>query len=113
LVEVFYLATRTNGKEYRMRLTSALVERTLNQFEAEVIPDSHPVIPQLKGVFGDHTFFLNRSGLNIVEPTETSGAGVQAGNVVELASWTSMDPPKLAPHDPVSTDVVVVLEIKH
>jgi hypothetical protein len=96
-----------------MRLNSALVERTLNQFEAEVIPDSHPVIPQLKGVFGDHTFFLNRSGLNIVEPTETSGEGVQAGNVVELASWTSMDPPKLAPHDPVSTDVVVVLDIKH
>jgi len=59
-----------------MRLTSALVERTLNQFDAQVIPDSHPVIPQLKGVFGDHTFFLNSSGLNIVEPTEGPGAGV-------------------------------------
>jgi hypothetical protein len=102
-----------NGKEYRMRLNSALVERTLNQFEAQVIPDSHPVIPQLKGVFGDHTFFLNRSGLNIVEPTEAPEAGIQAGNVVELASWTSTDPPKLAPHEPISIDVVVVLETEH
>ena len=96
-----------------MRLTSALVERTLNQFEAQVIADSHPVIPLLKGVFGDHTFFLNRSGLNIVEPTETPGAGVQAGKVVELASWTNADPPSLERHDPESTDVVVVLETEH
>ena len=50
-----------------MRLTSALVERTLSQFEAEAIPDNHPVIPQLRGLFGDHTFFLDGNGLNIVE----------------------------------------------
>jgi hypothetical protein len=45
-----------------MRLTSALVERTLSQFEAEAIPDNHPVIPQLRGLFGDHTFFLDGNG---------------------------------------------------
>ena len=54
-----------------MRLTSAQVERTLRQFEfeARAIPDSHPVVPKLTEIFGDHTFFLDSNGLNIVEPT--------------------------------------------
>jgi hypothetical protein len=96
-----------------MRLTSALVERTLSQFEAEAIPDNHPVIPQLRGLFGDHTFFLDGNGLNIVEPADTSQQRVQAGKVVNLASWNDEDPPKLAPHEPEATQVVIVLESKH
>ena len=96
-----------------MRLTSALVERTLSQFEAEAIPDNHPVIPQLRGLFGDHTFFLDGNGLNIVEPADTSQLGVHAGKVVNLASWNDEDPPKLAPHEPEATEVVIVLESKH
>ncbi len=95
-----------------MRLTSALVERTLSQFEAEAIPDNHPVIPQLRGLFGDHTFFLDGNGLNIV-PADTSQQRVQAGKVVNLASWNDEDPPKLAPHEPEATQVVIVLESKH
>ena len=47
-----------------MKLTSAQVERTLGQFEARAIPDDHPVIPQLNDLFGEHTFFLDRKGLN-------------------------------------------------
>ena len=43
-----------------MKLTSAQVERTLTQFEGEVIPDNHPVLPQLNSLFGEHTFFLPR-----------------------------------------------------
>ncbi len=52
-----------------MKLTSAQVERTLSQFEAQAIPDSHPMVPRLSELFGEHTFFLNSDGLNIVEPT--------------------------------------------
>ena len=96
-----------------MRLTSAMVERTLSQFEAEPIPDNHPVVPQLRGLFGDHTFFLDGNGLNIVEPAEASQEGVQAGKVVNLASWNDADPPKLAPHEPEPTEVVIVLGSKH
>jgi hypothetical protein len=96
-----------------MRLTSALVERTLSQFEAEAIPDNHPVIPPLRELFGDHTFFLDGNGLNIVEPADTSQLEVQAGKVVNLASWNDEDPPKLAPHEPEATEVVFLLESKH
>jgi hypothetical protein len=100
-----------------MKMTSALVEQTLNQFEAHVIPDSHPAVPQLKGVFGDHTFFLSSGGLDIVEPVDAPGAdpsgdGVQTGTVIELASWTDSNSTALAPHDPEPVGTVV-LQFEH
>ena len=52
-----------------MKLTSAQVERALTQFQAQAIPENHPVLPQLNKLFGDHTFFLDNNGLNIVELT--------------------------------------------
>jgi hypothetical protein len=68
-----------------MKLTSAQVERTLGQFEARAIPDDHPVIPQLNDLFGEHTFFLDRNGLNIVEPAEAAaGAAAQSRRILHL-----------------------------
>ena len=61
-------------------------------------------------IFGDHTFFLDSNGLNIVEPAEPSRDGVQAGRVVEHAHWTDAKPPRLVQHDPQPTDLVVELE---
>ena len=48
-----------------MKLNSAQVQRTLDQFEASVIPDEAPVIAKLNELFGEHTFFLDQHGLNI------------------------------------------------
>ena len=59
-------------------------------------------------IFG--TFFLDSNGLNIVEPAEPPRDGVQAGRVIELAHWTDARPPKLVPHDPEPTDLVIELE---
>ena len=56
-----------------MKLNSAQVERTLGQFEARTIPDDHPLIPQLNDLFGEHTFFLDRHGLNIVNRSRPPG----------------------------------------
>jgi hypothetical protein len=94
-----------------MKLTSAQVERALNQIEAQPIPDDHPVVPQLNDLFGDHTFFLDSNGLNIVEPTESAGTGVQSVKVVNLASWNDDD--GLEPHEPQATDIVIVLASRH
>src|SRR5919201_127177 len=74
-------------KECAMKLTSAQVERTLTRFQGEAIPDNHPVIPQLNSLFGEHTFFLDSHGLNIVEPAEAAGSGSQLAKVVNLANW--------------------------
>jgi hypothetical protein len=57
-------------KESPMRLTPALVERTLRQYQAQALPDNHPAVPELNRLFGNHTFFLDDNGLNIVEPAE-------------------------------------------
>jgi hypothetical protein len=56
-----------------MKLNSAQVQRTLTQFEAQALPDNHPAVPQLNSLFGDHTFFLDSSGLNVLEPAEIPG----------------------------------------
>jgi hypothetical protein len=96
-----------------MKLTSELVKRTLSQFEAQAIPDNHPALRQLKERFGDHTFFVDSNGLNIVEPAEPTQEGAQEGKIVNLANWTDADPPTLAPHEPELTDVVIMLGSKH
>jgi hypothetical protein len=94
-----------------MKLTSAQVERTLDQFDAQPIPDDHPVVAQLSDLFGDHTFFLDSNGLNVIELTDTTDA--ETGKVVNLADWSDESLTRLAPHPPQATDVVVVLGPVH
>src|SRR6266542_3415992 len=103
-----------------MKLNSAQLERTLGQFKARAIPDDHPVIPQLNNLFGEHTFFLDSHGLNIVEPAGAAPAGSEAAraapqraNVVNVANWSEGNPTKLEPHEPEPTDIVVTLGSKH
>ena len=92
-----------------MKLSAARVERTLSQIDAQAIPDDHPVMPQLNRLFGEHTFFLDSNGLNIVEPAEPASAADLAGQVINLASWTDVNLTSLEPHEPEPTDVVVQL----
>jgi len=96
-----------------MKLNSAQVEQTLSQFEAEAIPADHPLVPKLNELFGDHTFFLDSNGLNVVEPNEGARAGAQEGTVVNLADWTDARLTSLAPHEPEPTEIIVMLETEH
>jgi hypothetical protein len=97
-----------------MKLTSAQIERTLTQFRGEAIPDDHPVIPQLNDLFGEHTFFLDSHGLNIVEPAEAAaGAAAQSAKVVNLANWSDDDSTGLELHEPETTDIVITFESRH
>jgi hypothetical protein len=92
-----------------MKLAAAMVAQTLDQYDAKVIPESHPSVPQLSQRFGDHTFFLDGSGLNIVEPTETDEPNQTTGVVVNIASWADAERSALEPHTPELTDIVVEL----
>ncbi|MDB5611362.1 MAG: hypothetical protein JWP25_8262 [Bradyrhizobium sp.] len=96
-----------------MKLNATQVKRTLSQFDAEVLPDTHPVVPELNTLFGDHTFFLDREGLNVLEPAETPEVEGQAGEVVSLASWSDATLTSLRPHEPEPTGIVIVLESQH
>ena len=93
-----------------MKMNSAQIGQTRNQLNAEAIPEEHPAMPQLKRLFGDHTYFLDGNGLNIVEPVEVEPNDGRRGVVVNLANWTDDKATSLQPHEPESTDLVVDLE---
>src|SRR4051812_48763067 len=93
-----------------MRLSPARVEQTLAQFEAHVLPDDHPAMQRIRGLWGDHTYFLAPNGLNIVEPIDGGDAGIEAAAVINLADWTDNNGTSLAAHEPQSTEVVVEFE---
>ena len=90
-----------------MKLKSAQVEQVLDKLPSEVIPENHPTVPELESVFGQHTFFLGREGLHVVERTaaeeeEASGTAY----VVKVASWTDDNRTSLRPHEAEVTDTV-------
>jgi hypothetical protein len=97
-----------------MRLNDTQVKQTLTQMQAEVLPDNHPATAQLTDLFGDHTFFLDQSGLKVLEPAETPESDVQSSRVVSLADWSDSTLTSLKPHALEPTGTVVVFEqMKH
>jgi len=93
-----------------MRLSPARVEQALSQFEAQVLPEDHPSMAKIKGLWGDHTYFLAPNGLNIVEPIERDDSGAEVAAVVNLATWTDDSATSLSPHAPQTTEVLVELD---
>ncbi len=93
-----------------MKLSSEKLESVLEQIDVEVIPEGHPSLPNLRDVFGDHTFFVDDSGLIIVEPLEKDSV---TGELIKIASWDDADPPHLVAHTPEETDVLIKLESTH
>jgi hypothetical protein len=89
-----------------MKLSLAQVERVEEQYDGQLVPEGHDVAPQLENLFGEHTFFLDAQGLNIVEPSPEDG---HVGNVINLATWTDEKRTMLAPHAPEPTPVVIEL----
>ncbi len=92
-----------------MELSTAMVARTLDRFEAQAIPENHPLLPELNRVFGDHTFFIDGQGLHIAEPRILADTGAEAVQVVKVARWQDAGRTRLEPHGPEPTGVVVPL----
>jgi hypothetical protein len=93
-----------------MKMDPENIERTLQQVEAVALPENHPAIPKLTDLYGEHSFFLDNSGLMIVEPAESDDPGARKGQVVKLAAWSNAERTSLAPHPPQTTEIVVVLD---
>ncbi len=91
-----------------MKLNSTQVQDTLSQMDAFVLPDDHPAVTELTDVFGDHTFFLDGSGLKVLEPMELAEVEAQSGEIVSLADWTDATLTSLRPHAPELTGTVIV-----
>lgn len=92
-----------------MKMNSALVERTLDQYEAQALPENHPEMAQLYNLFGMHTFFIDDEGLSIVERIEPEDGAGETGQVVKLASWVDDKRTRLAPHEPEPRELTVKL----
>jgi hypothetical protein len=99
-----------------MKLNTAQVARTVSQLQVEALPEDHPLVPQLNRIFGDHTYFLDGSGLNIhiLEPAaaalEVPASSIgEVGVLVNVANWTESNPPKLEVHEPELTNTTVAL----
>ena len=94
-----------------MKMNSAQIEQTLQQFQAEALPVGHPVMSQLERLFGDHTYFLDDKGLNIVEPVDDERDGGRQAVVVNLADWNDRAVRNsLEPHPPEVTELVIDLK---
>ena len=87
-----------------MKLNAAQRQKVEEQFGVEAISDENPAIPRLKEVFGDHTFFLDAAGLNVIEADESLGS--KSGNVVKLACWND-DQTSLRVQEPEVLDLTV------
>jgi hypothetical protein len=95
-----------------MKLTSAQVRDTLTQYQGQPIPEDHQLVPPLNERYGDHTFFLDDNGLNIVEPDSGPvSAPSQAARVINLASWSDANRTKLVAHEPEPTEMLVELAV--
>ena len=56
-----------------MKLNEVQICRTLSQYRALVLAEDHPAVAQFRELFGHHTFFLDASGLNVLELLEVPG----------------------------------------
>jgi hypothetical protein len=92
-----------------MKLNATQVEQALNQISAKVLPDDHPAVGKLSELFGDHTFFVDESGLKVLESSESRKADAQTGAVISLADWNDETFSSLRAHEPSPTGEVVVL----
>ena len=93
-----------------MKLSAKQTARTADEIGANPVPENHPVVTQLARIYGDHTFFVDGEGLEIVEARGAEDGADNAACVVKLASWMDDERTRLAPHEPEATDVVVMLD---
>ena len=96
-----------------MKLNSAQIEQTQRQLEADAIPAEHPAMGQLQRLFGEHTYFLDSTGLNIIEPIATEQSDSRMGVVVNLANWADGEATALKTHAPEATDRMIDFGADH
>lgn len=93
-----------------MKMNPSQIEQTLHQFNAKAIPPADPIMSKLEQMFGEHTYFLDSKGLNIVEPVDAEQNDGRLGVVVSLADWEEGDGAMLKPHQPEKTELTVQFE---
>jgi len=89
-----------------MKLNTAQLDKVEQQLGISALPDDNPAMPELRNAFGDHTFFVDTDGLNIVENLQSSESSGVA-NVVKLAEWTDEQRSHLRVQEPEALALTV------
>jgi hypothetical protein len=90
-----------------MKLAADMIDRVLDRFEAEALPDDHPAVVKLNEAFSNHTFFVDDDGLHIIEPAAPAMPGYLVGTVMRVARWKNATSVTL--HEPEAADILVDL----
>lgn len=93
-----------------MKLSPVRIQQTLEQLAAQtvVVTPEHPKAAELNEIFGEHTFFLDEDGLEIIEPAAPEGHGENdAGQLVKLAMWNDAARTELAAHPAEVTSIII------
>ena len=96
-----------------MKLTKTQIAEIGNQITADPESDDGPAADLLKEHFGDHTFYVDESGLHIFETDEADEVVGQCRVLaVRVASSASDKRDGLSPHDPIVGSTSAVIEIE-
>lgn len=94
-----------------MKLSNVQIAATQESLGATPVPEDHPVMDQLKQAFGEHTFFLDQSGLSVfVDPAEVPPEVELAEGeprLVMIAAWTDENKQTLGAVEPVDRGVTL------
>jgi hypothetical protein len=91
-----------------MRLTPLQTTEIEKEYGMVPIPPDSPAVPMLNRHFGDHTFFVDESGLKIWDWDDDAPED-HAAVLVQIAEWSDDDQKTLLPHAPKRLDTVTTL----
>lgn len=96
-----------------MKLTDQQITQIKDQIGAEPVPAHGPATETLTKHFGEHTFYVDESGLHFFESIEDEADnGPCQVQPVRVATWTNEKREALAPHDPVVGDLKVAIDME-
>jgi len=91
------------------KLTTQQIEEVQSQTGVTPIPEDNPAVEQLKGHFGDHTFYADRNGLHVWEQGEEESEDSETLTALRIAAWADEEKTALVPHEPVPSNAIVKL----
>lgn len=94
-----------------MKLSNVQIAATRDNLGATPVPDDHPVMDQLKEAFGEHTFFIDQSGLSVFVDQDEVSEEVELPDgeprLVMIAAWTDENRNTLGAVEPVDRGITL------
>jgi len=92
-----------------MKLNDEQVQHIEAKTGVEPIPDTTITHDQLKEHFGDHSFYLDATGVYVWEPVSDASISALQLKAFQLASWINAEHTALERHEPAAKDQDVTI----